>query len=116
VDSKHIIIAGFSQGGKMALDIVLKEVLPVSGFIVLQPGVKLSCQDKANLEKLAERGLRGTIIESESAVSSREQQQVEALNREYNLAFRYVISGTGHWYPPDFLKQLDAALSDLLNN
>jgi dienelactone hydrolase len=115
VDTQRVIMAGFSQGGKMALDIALNDVIPVTGFVVLQPGKTLSKEiSKENLEKIVKRGLRGTIIDSESPASSREQQRITSINRELNLAFRYLISGTGHWYPGDFLKQLDTALKDIL--
>ena len=115
VDTKQVIIAGFSQGGKMALDIALNDVFPVTGFVVLQPGRSLSKDvGKENLEIILERGLRGTIIDSQSPASSREQQRVTDLNRELGLTFRYVISGTGHWYPRDFFKQLDTAIKDIL--
>ena len=100
----------------MAMDIVLDNVIPVIGFIVLQPGVSLTKDvNQEKLKKIQEQKLRGTIIDSKNPESLRELERFNTLAKEVNLPYRYVISGIGHWYPGDFLSQLDKALKDILN-
>jgi tetratricopeptide (TPR) repeat protein len=114
VDKQQVIIGGFSQGGTMALDIAINDIIPVKGFVVLQPGLNLSTDFNGKiLERTLQQGLRGTIIASKTPKSLREQVKMTALSSEMHLPYRYIISGTGHWYPRDFLQQLDTALEDI---
>jgi len=114
VDLQRVIIAGFSQGGSMALDIAMNAIIPVKGFVVLQPVLKLSTDfNGKTLERTLQQGLRGTIIASQNPDTLQEQEKMAVLSREMHLPYRYVISGTGHWYPGDFLQQLNTAVEDI---
>ncbi len=38
VDPAQVVISGFSKGGEMAIWLALKEIMPVAGFIAVNPG------------------------------------------------------------------------------
>jgi len=112
VDNDHIIIAGFSQGGMLAMEIAVNQIVPAVGFVVLHPGGGIP--EGFNLEsvkKAGKSGLTGTIIMSQQNKEGVEIDQVRGLLKEAGFEYRFVVSGTGHWYPTDFSKQLDAAVT-----
>jgi len=117
VDTQRVIIAGFSQGGNIVLDIAVNNIIPVIGFVTLQPGLSLVEDfDGEILKQSAARGLRGTIIASKKPETLQEQEKMAALVREIKAPYRYVILGTTHWYPAGFREQLDIAVQDILTS
>ena len=112
VDSGKVIIAGFSQGGQMAIDIAAHDVIPVAGFIALKPGGGIP--ENLNLEavkKATERGLRGVIITGDKDPSLEDQKKMAKIFDEAGLPNQLVINpDQGHWFSNDFPTQLEKAV------
>jgi predicted esterase len=114
VDTDHIIIAGFSQGGMLAMDIAVNQIVPACGFVLLHPGGGLPADfNLESVKKAAGKGLSGTIIMSEQNKSGEEIDKVREILKAAGFDYRFVVSGAGHWYPADFSKQLDAAVTHI---
>jgi predicted esterase len=112
IDEENVIIGGFSQGGKMAIDIAMNQVIPVRGFVTLCPGV--SEKDKIEIKKIKEaneKKVSGVIITGDQDESLKDQKKLTELLNENG--FRYeliIIPGQSHWFPSDFPYRLDKAI------
>jgi len=114
VDKEKIVIAGFSQGGMLALDIAVNEIIPAAGFVVLHPGGGIPGEMNTDTAaKAGKRSLKGTIIMSEQNKSGEEIDQLQELLKNGKIDYRFIVSGSGHWYPADFSTQLAAALAHI---
>lgn len=112
VDTGKVIIAGFSQGGQMALDIAVHNVVPTAGFIALKPGGGVP--ENFNLEavkKAQQRGLRGAIITGDKDHSLEDQKKMGKMFDEAGLPNQLIINpDQGHWFSKDFSTQLENAI------
>lgn len=116
IDPGKVIIGGFSQGGMAAMDIAVNNVIPAAGFIVCQPGGDIPAGlNSETLTKARQRGLRGTIILREQDKSDKGKMEMVKRLRDAKFPYRYILSGSDHWYPADFSQQLDAAISDIVD-
>ncbi len=115
VDRSRVVIAGFSQGGRVAIDAAVNKVIPVAGFVVHCPGGGLTKSISVDgVRFAAQRGLRGTILTGKIDHSRAEQEQLVELFKKGKLIHRYeTIPELGHWYPEDFAIHLDAAISHI---
>jgi len=43
VDTASLFVAGISAGGTFAIDLAIRQIIPVSGFLVFCPGIRRSC-------------------------------------------------------------------------
>lgn len=113
VDPRQVLIGGMSAGGMMSLDVVLHDVLPVTGFVVNCPVVPNDFQP-ALADDVRRRGIRGVILTGERDFSLQSQQAVSAEFTRAGVWHRLtVIPGQGHALPPDFAARLDAALAEV---
>ena len=113
VDSRRVLIGGMSAGGMMSLDVVLRDVLPVTGFVVNCPVVPNDL-DPEMAADMRRRGIRGVILTGERDFSLQDQKAlVEALTRARVPVRLTIIPGQGHAIPADFPTRLDAALVSL---
>jgi predicted esterase len=117
VDTKQIIIGGFSQGGQMALDIAIHNIIPTLGFVVLKPGGGIP--DDFNLEaveKAVKQGLRGTIITGEKDHSLADQEKMVKIFEQAKLPHRFIINkDQGHWFTKDLSQQMENAINHINN-
>jgi predicted esterase len=117
VDTKQVIIGGFSQGGQMALDIAINNIIPTIGFVVLKPGGGIP--DDFNLEavkKAVKQGLRGTIITGEKDHSLEDQKKMAKIFEQAKLPHRFIINkDQGHWFTKGFSQQLENAINHINN-
>ena len=113
VDPRRVLIGGMSAGGMMSLDVVLRDVLPVTGFVVNCPVVPNDL-DPEMAADMRRRGIRGVILTGERDFSLQDQKAlVEALTRARVPVRLTIIPGQGHAIPADFPTRLDAALVSL---
>ncbi len=117
VDPTSVVIAGFSQGGGVAIDVAINNVVPVAGFVAHCPGGGLTEGVSLDaVQSAASRGLRGTILTGQIDHSRDEQELLVGLFDQASLVHRYVtIPNLGHWYPDDFAERLDAAVAHILS-
>ncbi len=117
VDTQQVIIGGFSQGGQMALDIAINNIIPTIGFVALKPGGGIP--DDFNLEavkKAVKRGLRGSIITGEKDHSLEDQKKMAEIFGQAKLPHQFIINeDQGHWFAKDFSQQLENAINHINN-
>jgi len=117
VDTQQVIIGGFSQGGQMALDIAIHNIIPTIGFVALKPGGGIP--DDFNLEavkKAVQRGLRGSIITGEKDHSLEDQKKMAKIFEQAKLPHQFIINkDQGHWFTTDFSQQLENAINHITN-
>ena len=99
-----LIVAGFSQGGGLAVDLALDDApAPVAGLLALSAGVEdlEAAPDPARLRRAGERGLRGRLVagaEDEALEGARALAAAAgAAGLEWPLT---ELAGAGHRMPP----------------
>ncbi len=116
VDKDKVIVCGFSQGGRAALYIAVNHIIPAAGFVVLQPGGGIPEDFNVETVKNArQRGLRGTLILRAQDQTQEEQVEIRRILETAGFPYRYITSGTGHWYPENFPELLDEAVGDIID-
>lgn len=114
-DPTRVILAGASQGGKLAVALALRgDPVPAVGFAAVVPSIT----DPAPLLPLvaaAARGLRGWTLTGERDGC---RPRVEALHAHMTATglpcALEVLPGLGHDFPHDFAERLPAALGYVL--
>ena len=115
VDTEKVIASGFSGGASASIDIALKDIFPVKGFIALGPD-KPEDFSKELCEIARQRGTRGVIMEGEETCNNPGLQEMESVFKEVGFPYKLIINkGIGHWYPDDLAKKLDKAIPFILN-
>ena len=116
IDHERVIIAGTSQGGRLAIEIALAgDILSCHGFIAVVPAIRDPEGLVVRAEKAAKRGLSGWIITGEhdhfrpGAEFLCELLQNTGVSRELT-----VVPGLGHDFPDDFGARLPAAIGFVL--
>lgn len=114
IDRRRIVVAGFSQGGALAIRLALRRgVVPARGFLVVAPSPLREPPKVVNgwFDSGANRGVRGWILTG---------KRDYALAQSVELRDRLVASGvpceliiqpsSGHEFPADFPMRLVGAL------
>jgi predicted esterase len=113
VDTNRVLIGGMSAGGFMSMDVLLHNVLPVTGYVVNCPGVPGDFAP-AMAEQVRQRGVRGVIITGEKDFGLARLKEMVEVFRKAGVPHRFtIIPGMGHEVPEDFPNRLDAALGEL---
>jgi Predicted esterase len=109
IDPQRVIIAGFSQGGGMAIYTALNGKTNVRGFI----GVASFHNDPNSLKLLTNgaQHIRGYFITGEKDQTLENVRAIQKTLKENNIQFtEEVHSNLGHEFPPDFEKSFDKAI------
>ncbi|UCD18827.1 MAG: hypothetical protein JSU64_05205 [candidate division WOR-3 bacterium] len=110
VNGDSVIIGGFSSGGLAALEALLTNTIPATGFIVLCP----DCPESFTAERIKEarnRGTRGTLITGEQDGRFPLHNKMVAIFENEGLLHQYVvIPELGHDYPEDLDIKIDGAI------
>jgi predicted esterase len=110
VDEKEIIIGGFSAGGVAALEIMLCNSVPVTGFVVLCPGKPESFNNE-NINEAKKRGVRGTILTNEMDPRLPDQKEMVEVLKTEGFQYQFVVTpNIGHWFPKDLDVKIDDAI------
>jgi predicted esterase len=113
VDTDQVIVGGFSSGGVASLEVVLKNALPVRGFVVLCPAKP----EDLSLDEIGAasiRGIRGTLLTTEMDGRLDQQREMADIMKEQGLPLVFhVFPDMGHWYPEDLAERIDAAISHI---
>ena len=113
VDTDQVIIGGFSSGGVASLEVVLKGVIPVQGFVVLCPAMPENFSAE-EARAASERGVRGTILTTEMDGRVDQQKEMSAIMEEVGLSHEFHVSpDIGHWYPDDLSERIDRAIAQI---
>ena len=115
VDTEKVIASGFSGGASVSIDIALKDIFPVKGFIALGPD-KPEGFSRELYENARQRGTRGVIMDGEETCNNPELQEMESVLKEVGFPYELTINkGIGHWYPDDLAEKVDKAITFILN-
>jgi hypothetical protein len=130
LDSKNLVVGGFSQGGALSIYTALKRTVPVRGFVAVAPSDWIIPEEKPATERQLPseaflstveasdcRGLRGSIIIGDKDPFFPKIKQLYELMVEKGLEGRmHVETGLGHEYPENFGDKLRTALDFVLEN
>jgi predicted esterase len=115
LDSEKVVVGGFSKGGEMAIWLALKEIIPMAGFIAVNPGGPFIQEIESwkplleGCKSLAE--LRGFFLVGENDGSIENIRALhEMLNARGLTCDLFVAPEIGHEFPADFEQILTEAL------
>lgn len=107
-DADRVILAGASQGGRLAIAMSL--ALPLCGFIAVVPAVRGVEEFAAHVESAAERGVKGYIITGEKDYFLAGTEKLQRFLDSNGVSCRIeVVEGMAHTFPKDFPERLARA-------
>ena len=113
------VVGGFSKGGEMSIWLALKEIIPMAGFIAVNPGGPY-IQDVNTFLPLIENckslgKLRGWLVGGENDLNLDNIKTLHKMLNEHGLDCQLIIApGIAHDFPQDFDQILAEALKDLI--
>ena len=115
VDINRVVISGFSKGGEMAIWFALKEIVPLSGFIAVNPGGQLIQKVQSWLPILEEcktlTNLRGYFVVGEQDSGAEKIKALYEILLALGMECKLVIHPEiGHDLPDDFNQVLKKGL------
>lgn len=113
IDPRRIIIAGFSQGGGMAIYAALSGKIKVHGFI----GIGTYWADPNSLTPFAReaKSVRGYFITGAKDRTLDKIRDIQKILEENDIPFAEELhSDLGHEFPPDFESSFDKAIKFIL--
>jgi predicted esterase len=113
------IVAGYSQGGELALSLAMIQRFPCAGFIAVSPGPfgkERLDEFTSVLENAAVHGLRGYLFsgDKDPTYSMTKKIHEEMVRMGISCEFS-VEAGLGHAYPIDFERKLVSAVKFVLS-
>lgn len=116
IDREQLMIGGFSAGGRVALNMLLKGMVKAKGAILIGPWLPDLVAMEPLIPRLRDEGVKVYMI-----CGDQDKDCYDSTNRlaelllENGVPFRYrVVSGMGHCYPSDFECDLADARSFIL--
>lgn len=114
LDTRRLILGGFSQGGGLAIWLALTQALPVKGFIGVAPYVPDIALLAEKVKSDSLNSLRGYLITGRRDQGQAMFAQIETLLQDLHLPYqREDHSDLGHEFPPDFKARLPQILAYL---
>ena len=119
VDPTRVVIGGFSKGGEMAIWFALKEIIPLAGFIVVNPGGPfvqdidqwISILEECKLKDT----LRGFFVVGEKDANREKIKALKDVLVNHGVTCELVVSSDiAHDFPSDFDQVLGQALGFVL--
>lgn len=114
VDREQVLVGGFSSGGVASLEVVLRDALPVRGFVVLCPAMPDGFTPE-RVREARDRGIRGTLLTTEMDGRLDQQRRMDAILTQEGLPHEFSVTpNIGHWYPKDLSERIDRAINQIL--
>ena len=114
VDTEQVMLAGFSQGGNLALFMAAEGTIPAKGFIAGCPATRTPVPPETALIAAA-RGLRGTIFVGSNDWTAESAQTTVSNFEESGVQVNHlVMEDKGHEFPDDFDDVLREAIEQIL--
>ncbi len=108
IDTASLIVAGISAGGTFAIDLALRQIIPVTGFMVICPGIPTILGEGSSFDL---PGVRGYMLGGEKDhYLSRQKKMAEIFDREGLSCRHEILEGMGHQYPPEESRWIEEAL------
>jgi predicted esterase len=116
VDPANILLGSYSGGAIMSLEIALADVLPAKGVIGLCPELRPESFTQENVERAAQRGMKGVFMEGEIMWPMPEEQAMLDLFQAVGFPYQFHVNpGIGHVFPRDFREKLDQAINFVMS-
>ncbi len=113
------IVAGYSQGGELALSLALIQKFPCAGFIAVSPGPfgKERLEEFTDvLENAAVHGLRGYLFSGDKDTTCPMTKKIHEEMVRMGITCEFTVeAGLGHAYPIDFERRLVSAAKFVLS-
>jgi len=118
IKEKGIIVAGASQGGKLALDMALKyNSANIKGFVIFIPALREFESYIPYLQAAVENNIRGCIIAGDQDYYFSNVLHLSNCFKKYNLACKLItVAGMGHFFPEDYEKKIKIAVDYIIRN
>lgn len=114
-NSKEDIIAGASQGGRLAIELVLNDIIASKGFIAVIPSI----QNVAAFENLINENkkvIKGYIITGDKDSFYNNVVELVKIFEKNNYQCRLIVKeGLGHFFPKDFTDLLKEAIEFVIS-
>ncbi len=117
VDTVRVVLAGYSQGGALALSLALQgDPVPPRAFILVAPSPLPAFGTlEAAIENATARGLQGWIWTGQRDPSLEATKELHRFLVEGGLDCQlHVEPDVGHEFPPDFASKLKSAVTFLV--
>jgi predicted esterase len=116
VDHHRLVITGISQGGALAIHLVLGRKLFARGFLAVVPGNSVTEGLEALVQSAQGSGVRGYLIAGGKDPRYEMFKRVHAMLLQHGIPCEMEdYPELGHEFPPDFEKSLEKALKNLLS-
>lgn len=115
VDTTNVILASQSAGAHHSLKLMLDEMIPVTGMILVIPAVPEL--DIEKLKKASKRGIRIAILAGENDPRLIKTKEMSIEFEKLGLINRLnIFPGKGHEFPDNFPHQIDLSLDFILGS
>ena len=112
IDTKNVLIGGFSGGSIASIEIAMANTVAVRGFISLCPSIKPTSFTPENVAFAAHRGIRGVLLEGEWEGEVPAEKEMMAIMNDTGFPYEFIINpNVGHMPPPDFPQKLLDAIA-----
>ncbi len=112
INSNKIIVGGFSNGARMAINLFLEQTFPLAGFLALNPSFPKNFHQL--IVKAPPKG-RGVILSAEKDYLISDQIEMAHIFLKQKFPLRLVIQpDQGHDYPMQFEKEILSSLNFIL--
>lgn len=111
LDEKKLIISGMSAGGTFAIDIAVRQIIPVSGFITFCPGVPQILRPE-HYNEVISPDIVGFMLGGENDYYLEGQKQMMTVFNNLQIPCQhFIVENMGHEYPVDESKWITKALN-----
>lgn len=112
LDRNRVVLAGFSQGGALAIWMALTGTIPVRGFVGVAPPAQDVKEIKSLLEHNVARRVRGYFVVGDNDFVFEGTRQLHDLLRSHDMPVEFELRPSlTHAVPEDFAKSLRRALT-----
>ena len=113
MDTDQVTLAGFSQGGNLALFMAAEGTIPAKGFIAGCPATRTPVSLET-ARAAAARGIRGTIfVGAEDWTAASAETTASNFEEAGNPVNHIVMEDKGHEFPDNFDKVLREAVKQI---
>ena len=111
IDNAKILVAGISAGGTYAIDVALRQVIPVNGFVTFCSGIPSNITADL-LKSISKLEISGFLVGGDNDYYLPKQKQLaEILSLAGNRNKHLIVSNMGHQYPDNEDYYINLALN-----
>ncbi len=111
-DTNQVVLAGFSQGGALAISLALKGKIPTIGFLAVAPAFREDEVLNLPMRTAGKRGIRGYVFTGEEDYGLHRIKEFHSKAIAEGLDCKLIVEpGLGHEFPEDFADKLMEGLA-----